>query len=157
MKVLDVFIRICVCFIFASTFYLHFYLQSPPSETTMISLLDSKQIHSFRAMYGSYNGAELWSFGRFVHKGVHFVAGDLHDAFQYFLKTSHSNMLVVWVPFPVINFDTPSVNTVVEYRRQNKTLATLWNKETANRYAFQKLDWRRWCQLEQVQLKRVFV
>lgn len=155
MKILDIFIRMFIFCIFSSTFVIHFYIDKPAPETIMVGLLDSNKIQPFQKIYSSYPGAELWSFGHFAHRRVHFVAGDIHDAFKTFIDTYHEKMLLVWTPFPVTNFKTPE--TIIEYMRNNKTLAMLWNKETAKKYALQNIDWRRWCHIENIKIEKVFV
>jgi len=156
MKIFDILMSISIFCIFTSTFYIHFYLERRlPTDTIMVALLNSNKIQHFRKIYSSYPGAELWSFGHFAHKKVRFVPGDIHDAFKTFIDTYHKKILLVWMPFPVTNFKTPE--TIMEYVRKNKTLAMLWNKETAKKYALQNIDWRRWCHIENIKIEKVFV
>lgn len=154
---IDTVLKVCIASMFVSTFCVHFYLHQQLHHSTMFALNDTTRVRAFRQMYGNYPSGELWSFGHFAHKNVRFAKGDWRTAFPTFVGSSHEKMLLVQIPFRTASIGTPKAGAVIEYKRGNKTMATMWTQDVAEQYIDQNTDWRTWCHIENIPIETTYI
>ena len=126
----------CIIVIFCISFNLHF-IKSPKSNT-MIAFIGNEHVRTFEREYDNVH-ADLWAFGHRKRKATRIIFSSA-EPFEIFEEYQYEQMLLVEKTHRVpLFFDT---DTVVEYKLENKTVATLWPRlsrlppETEN-----ALDW----------------
>jgi hypothetical protein len=110
----------CIVVIFCISFNLHF-LKSPKFNT-MVAFIGNEHVRTFEREYDGVH-ADLWAFGHRKRKATRIIFSTA-EPFEIFEEYEYEHILLVEktcnIPF---FFDT---ETVVEYKLENKTVATLW-------------------------------
>ena len=110
----------CIILIFCISFNVHFLKSS--KFKTMVAFIGNEHVRVFEKEYANVH-ADLWAFGHRKRKATRITFANT-EPFQIFEEYQYEHLLLVertgHIP---LFFDT---TTVVEYRLENKTVATLW-------------------------------
>jgi len=121
----SIFFLLVICLLWTYSFYHHFIAESP--QTTMIAFVGSQHSQLFASIFDGYG--DLWAFGHRRRRSLKIRFEKKGTQFDFFLKSNYQHMLVVQqlVHLPMM-FDS---EIVVQYRRENNTVATLWPRSVA--------------------------
>jgi hypothetical protein len=110
----------CIIGIFCISFNVHF-LKSQKFNT-MIAFIGNEHVRIFEREYDTVH-ADLWAFGHRKRKTTRIMFSSA-EPFEIFEEYQYEHMLLVEKTHHIpLFFDT---DTVVEYKLENKTVATLW-------------------------------
>jgi len=110
----------CIVFIFCISFNLHFLkLQK---FNIMVAFIGNEHVRTFEREYNHVH-ADLWAFGHRKRKATRIIFSTANP-FEIFEEYEYEHLLLVEKTCHIpLFFDT---ETVVEYKLENKTVATLW-------------------------------
>lgn len=127
---------LCIVIIFCMSFNLHFLKSS--KFNTMVAFIGDQHVRIFEREYANVH-ADLWAFGHRKRKASRIIFS-IAEPFEIFEEYEYEHILLVEKTYHVpLFFDT---STVVEYKFENKTVATLWPRlSTMPPEAENALDW----------------
>jgi len=109
-----------IIIIFCISFNLHF-LKSPKFNT-MVAFIGNEHVRTFEREYDNVH-ADLWAFGHRKKKATRIIFSTA-EPFEIFEEYQYEHILLVEKTCHIPLFFDPE--TVVEYKLENKTVATLW-------------------------------
>tara|TARA_B100000795_G_scaffold196928_1_gene150945 strand:+ start:276 stop:710 length:435 start_codon:yes stop_codon:yes gene_type:complete len=110
----------CIVVIFCISFNLHFLKSS--KFNVMVAFIGNEHVRTFERQYDNVH-ADLWAFGHRKRKATRILFSSA-EPFSIFEEYEYEHILLVEKTCHLPLFlDT---TTVVEYKLENKTVATLW-------------------------------
>lgn len=110
----------CIVIIFCISFNLHFLKSS--KFNTMVAFIGNDHVRTFETDYANVH-ADLWAFGHRKRKATRIIFSSANP-FEIFEEYQYKHMLLVEKSCHIPLFLDAA--TVIEYKLENKTVATLW-------------------------------